>query len=305
MRTFFRNVFLLGIFVFTLVTGVLFAFYDSDYYLAAARDKYNYLRVTKSPRIIFTGGSNLAFGLDSEKIEKHLGMPVVNMGLSAGLGLKFMLNEIAPVLENGDIVVLVPEYEQFHLIPLEGSSGDLGAVGKYCPECILATKDPQQIILAAVGSFETIESEIIRTLEPPNQIYIRRGFNQRGDMEWRVAEAEQPPILNHVVEIDLQKIDPAVDFLNAFQRVHSAKGARFLMIYPAIPASEYRFQKENFIALDTLLRARLEIPILGEPKNFIYPTDMFYDTVYHLDESARALRTNQIIEALLAFIAEK
>ena len=58
---------------------------DSQNYLMANRDKLHVLSATISPKVVLVGGSNLAFGIDSELISKSLGMPVVNMGLHAGL----------------------------------------------------------------------------------------------------------------------------------------------------------------------------------------------------------------------------
>ena len=109
-----RRLFVLGFVVFvTLVIVVLTSMYDSSQYMAAISDKHHRLSTVESPRIILVGGSNLAFSVDSEKIEKHFERPVVNMGLHAGLGLKFMLNEIQPALNGGDIVIIFPEYEHF------------------------------------------------------------------------------------------------------------------------------------------------------------------------------------------------
>src|SRR2546423_1051105 len=81
-------------------------------WMSAAIDKENLIRNTPQPRVIFVGGSNLAFGLNSLLIQRRLGRSVVNMGLSAGLGMRFMLAEVRPHLRPGDLVVVVPEYEQ-------------------------------------------------------------------------------------------------------------------------------------------------------------------------------------------------
>ena len=54
-------------------------------YLAASVDKHHLLVHQPSPRIVFVGGSNLAFGLDSGAIERSLGYHPVNMGLNLGL----------------------------------------------------------------------------------------------------------------------------------------------------------------------------------------------------------------------------
>jgi len=86
---------------------------NSDDYLYAMIKKHRAAEESASPKIVFIGGSNLPFGLNSERISDETKMPVVDMGLHAGLGLKFMLEEAKPYIRKGDIVILVPEYQQF------------------------------------------------------------------------------------------------------------------------------------------------------------------------------------------------
>src|SRR5690348_8879721 len=106
--------FLLYLALFWLVQAALFAFcfwlrgHRSDNYLAATRDKEWRLATLPGPRVVFVGGSNLPFGLDSDVIERQTGRRVVNMGLYVHLGLEFMLNEASAGLREGDVVVLVP-----------------------------------------------------------------------------------------------------------------------------------------------------------------------------------------------------
>ena len=55
-------------------------------YQASLIDKVQRLESIHEPKIVLIGDSNLAFGIDSEKIEEAFDMPVVNMGLHGGLG---------------------------------------------------------------------------------------------------------------------------------------------------------------------------------------------------------------------------
>ena len=71
-----------------IVVGVLL--YLSPQYLgnyqASLIDKVERLESIEEPKIVLIGDSNLAFGIDSEKIEEGHGIPVVNMGLHGGFG---------------------------------------------------------------------------------------------------------------------------------------------------------------------------------------------------------------------------
>ena len=69
---------------------------SDDNYLAAVLEKDRLIRSTPSPKIILVGGSNLAFGIDSRMLRDSLNVNIVNMGLYAKLGLRYMLAQVKP-----------------------------------------------------------------------------------------------------------------------------------------------------------------------------------------------------------------
>ncbi len=291
----------LGFVVFvTLAVIVLASMYDSNHYMAAVSDKHRRLSMVDSPRIILVGGSNLAFSVDSEKIEKHFEMPVVNMGLQAGLGLKFMLNEIQPELNSGDIVIIFPEYEHFYSLPLDGRPLELGAVAKFCSECV-SVMTADQLFMSASGIFQLMENDILHFNNSENT-YVRQGFNQWGDMVFHLDQTGQGELSNHILPIKIISPNPAVDTLNSFYKLAAENNIRVFLMFPAIPVPEYNAQEEGFSALYDLLQNELDIPIVGVPQDFAYPKKMFYDTVYHMNRIGRNNRTDHILELLTPLI---
>lgn len=98
-----------AIFMFTLVNLFCFKMIMPQYsggYNAALIDKVERLRSIDGPKIVLIGDSNLAFGIDSKKIEEALDMPVVNMGLHAGLGLAFHEEMAKLNVCKGDIYII-------------------------------------------------------------------------------------------------------------------------------------------------------------------------------------------------------
>ena len=58
-------------------------------------------------KIVIVGGSSVAFGFDSQKIEQAFpGYKVVNFGLYADLGTKVMLDLSEDHISEGDIVIV-------------------------------------------------------------------------------------------------------------------------------------------------------------------------------------------------------
>jgi hypothetical protein len=65
------------------------------------------------PKIVFIGGSNVRFGVDAAALSRDLGMPVVNYGLHASLGLDVITDRALQCVKPGDIVVIAPELSHF------------------------------------------------------------------------------------------------------------------------------------------------------------------------------------------------
>ena len=81
--------------------------------LAYKIQKDSLLTNVKSPRIIFVGGSNLVFGLNSQIVKDSLKMNPINAGLAASIGLIYMMDDVLPYIRPGDVVVLAPEYQNY------------------------------------------------------------------------------------------------------------------------------------------------------------------------------------------------
>ena len=100
---------LINMFIMTLlISGFIFKIIPSyeQSYSASLADKVERLRSINQPKIVLVGNSNLAFGIDSEKIEQELKMPVVNMGLHGGIGNAFHEGMAKANITAGDIYVI-------------------------------------------------------------------------------------------------------------------------------------------------------------------------------------------------------
>ncbi len=69
-------------------------------------------RIT-GPKIIFAGGSNMAFGVNPLSLTQRLGRPVLSYGLHIGVELDAILEGVEPLVGPGDIIVVAPELNHF------------------------------------------------------------------------------------------------------------------------------------------------------------------------------------------------
>ena len=215
-------------------------------YFFAHVDKIEILKASlqnPSQRIIFLGGSNLAFGLDSELIEKSLenilntDITVINMGLHAGIGLNRLINQILPYLREQDIVILVPEYGQF--------SKQINGFGTawFLERDILHTpllKMRKRGFLTFPTEFlsylkETFKKPVGGTTDTASA-YRRDAFNSYGDLIGHLSLSHDEPItLTAIPEYDIRSIKAFMRYVKLMQN----KNVTILFSYPC-------FQEQSF-----------------------------------------------------------
>ena len=72
-------------------------------------------------KIIFVGGSNLIFGLRAGSLSRRIGLPVVNYGLTAGVGADVIAERASELIGPDDVVVLATEVVHYPLIEYRNS----------------------------------------------------------------------------------------------------------------------------------------------------------------------------------------
>lgn len=257
--------------------------------------KDSLLKNTKSPRIIFAGGSNLSFGLNSQMIKDSLKINPINMGIHAGIGLQYMIKSTLRYIKKGDIIVLIPEYEHFYLDYNAGSEELLR---------MAFDVDISNLQLMSIWQLENIVSimpkyatsklnptEYFNVVE--SDVYSVNSFNKYGDAvaHYGMQRRDFPPTQNFKNEFNVDVIEK----LKKFQLDIERKGASLIVSYPAFQDISYancekkikRIQKEYEVN---------NFSILGTPERYKCPDVMMFNTPSHLNEQGVDYRTKLFIE---------
>jgi hypothetical protein len=306
---------LLGVAI--LLSGLLISRYDAhsgdDNYLAAILEKDRLIRTTQSPKMILVGGSNLAFGIDSQLMQDSLGVNVVNMGLYAKLGLRYMLAQVKPYIRQGDIVIVVPEYDQFYGSFSEGDN-TLNTALLYAPadrisdfvksysviDVVLRPRveNVRRAFLVAAADAAGLKSKYF----PPdtNPVYNRHSFNKYGDVVSHLGKKSMNPDSIYVKPLPPPKDfnNRTLDELNDIGDVARERKAHAYFLFPSYIDRSYSINTGAIAWLEHRLETGMRIPILGTPKDFVYPSAWFFDTRFHLNELGRGPRTIKMIEIL-------
>ena len=208
-------------------------------YLFALVDKFENLKTENQPKIILVGGSNLAFGMDSEIISQYYDMPVVNMGLHAGMGLRFLLEGIKPYVKKDDIVLIIPEYGHFYNMYLGQSSTLTPILFNVYPKSFSNLSFEQYLMIlsgiprhAMDNLYEAyIDGHAFKS--HPQDIYARDKFNRYGDVTSHWNEQSYTSYTyekQNVRPIDSKMMKELEDYIVFYQNM----GAKVVVLPPAI-----------------------------------------------------------------------
>ncbi len=288
--------------------GLLYAVFfwlpykDSTDYLSAVLDKSQLLRSTTSPKILFIGGSSLAFGLDSLRVQSASCLPVVNLGLHGGIGLRFMLDSARPYIQGGDIVVLVPEYEYFFGEIHYGEAALLNVL-HVDPEgwkYIRTMKQYRTIWKYALEEIKDTIHALYRNPSSAGKIRSRASFNRLGDMVAHLALGRLH-IENYGFPLKIGEMneDVLID-LRDFDAYARGKGAETVLLFPSVAESYYRMNRAGMRKVYERIRRddRLGEIVKSMPEDFVFPDACFFDTGYHLTGKCRVARTETTIRML-------
>jgi hypothetical protein len=302
LKRFFIKIFILFLLLATGIGIITFMQTLPEYsYNLAIIDKQRILANAKSPKIVLAGGSNLAFGIDSESIRHRFNRPVVNMGLHAGLGLGRILDHISPFLNSGDILLIAPEYSLF----TNGWNGEGTAyeiifdAGQYRLLWSFYYGWPTANFLSySSAKFRMVLKSFIsnknkKDINPLS--YSRYGFNEYGDYVKHLEMENQPfDTAGNAGIINRTYLKHFFQIVDDF----SKRGILVMLSYPCYEEDSFRNSVELIQELNTLFMAKENLLVISTPESYCYPVNNFYDTTYHLNREGRSIRTSQLIQDL-------
>jgi hypothetical protein len=301
MKRFLQKVALYVLILFVLSLGGSALFFAC----IAPQYRYNYnasvvekMERLESPKIILVGNSNLAFGIDSAKIQQEMGMPVVNLGLHGGMSNAFHENMAKGNIGEGDIVVVchttysdngkIDDYplawltvenhlEYLRLLPAADYWDMLCAYPNYVWESVK---------LWATNSGNT----------PPKPPYSRLCFNEYGDVATPRNENKMVFRKGTVTVPNIN--DNCTERLNAFWQYCRERGADMVVAGYPIASGEFTPPQEDYVAFQKRLDDKLDCDIISDFTDYFIDYRYFYDTKYHLTDEGVAIRTEQLITDL-------
>ncbi len=283
-----------------------------DTFLGEMTVKFDRLRSVEGPKVVVVGGSSVAFGLDSTALEEAVGMPVVNFGLYATLGTKYMIDMSKAGIGEGDIVILAPETDpQTMSLYFNG-------------EAVWQAMDQDLTMLRHIpyDNWGKLSSRLWDFAEAkygywkdgnapkPEGVYALSSFNECGDLvyprDFNIMVGDYDP--SQVLTLDETLLDPDyIAYVNEYAAWCERKGAS--LYYSFSPINEAALAEgttpETILAFYAALASALDCPILSDINDCILDAQYFYDTNFHLNDTGVQVRTHRLAEDILRLLGDK
>lgn len=255
------------------------------------------------PRIVFQGGSNVTYGINSEAVEDSMQTRTLNVAFQFHLGMRLMLSEVSDYCCKGDILVLSPEYEHFYGWGY-GDNGTLAKMVLLYPN-IIKHYNVNQIFSAAKGipyAFRFMGNIIAQTIDDKmdhsngQNVSNTLSFNSYGD---EVSHWAAPEYNYYIDGYELSGSFDEAFFEEFCETINNLKtrGIDVRIIPPSLYRKYYEEQKDKMqYVVERLQRAGL--PFEFEQELCLYEREDMFDSPYHLRKSGIDKRMKFIIDML-------
>ncbi len=283
----------------------------SDTFYGALDAKYQRLCSIEESKVVVVGGSSVAFGLDSELLEKYTGMPVVNFGLYADLGTKLMLELSRDHIKAGDIVILAPELDAQTLSmyfswdnTLKAFDDDMSMLGEL-------DRSVDEWLFSIEGFWNLASAKLAYTVDGnkpnPTDVYNANNFNEYGDIDPEKFPRENNILKGHYLAGENYEVnfDPAIvepeflEYLNDY--ILDCKEKEAEVYFTWCPVNDLAVSdpsSEKMTAFENFFRQNLKCEVISSLADYKMESGWFYDTNFHLNDAGVKVRTVKLIKDL-------
>lgn len=280
----------------------------SETFYGALNEKYDRLNGVEGEKIVVVGGSSVAFGLDSELLQRYTGMPVVNFGLYADLGTKMMLDLSLSGISKGDVVILAPELDRQTLSLYFNNDSALMALDD---DFSMARHLKMDDLLSCVGGAwrfaqQKRERHLVGSEIALDSVYRSEYFNEYGDFTLTREENVMKSYYdaNNKIVLDTaeygKELDEFLDYVNKYIKKCERRGATVYFSYcpmneMALSDSSDIFTRGEFA---DYLTDNLDCEVISDIDDYILEAGYFFDTNFHLNDAGVTVRTIRLAKDL-------
>lgn len=272
-------------------------------------EKIKLLEETPSPKMVFVSGSSLYTSLDSKRVSDSLHLPVVNYGFHAGIGLRYMIDDVAQYAKKGDIFVISPEYPQFFSDIMYGNPETLAPLMYFTGFRNLTHMNGKQFMNVIAGLPYIIKVNFVdgfmRNEMKGKDVPLTNFMNEYGDETTHWGFKGKIPLKSSKIKEDEKILDTefATWFIERIQQMEN-QGALVLLVPSVIRYSGYVQEEERTRIISDFLKS-MGHPYHSEPIKHALPDSCAWNSDYHMNYYGVVQNTDRLISELKDFIQEQ
>lgn len=268
-------------------------------------------RDSGAPKTLIIGGSGAMFGLDSQLLSQHLSSNVINLGVNAGLQAPWIAHYAGRNLQPGDSVIFALEYPLYYYddklnhVALSYTLSHPELLKSLSPAALLNIYWSASLKRIIEG-YQGIPGDfnlVLGTYGPHN---IGPRGDQVNSSNTQRAIWMQEGLQAHPGEQYGRRFNgrvPNITFWQTLRDQVQQAGGCSTFIPPAMMYNsryDQPVEKEFYDRLTERL-AGTGIQLMGQPRDFFYSMDNFFDTNFHLTSEARQQHTQAVLPLLDSF----
>ena len=265
---------------------------------------------TQDRKLLVLGSSSVAFGLHSALLEEELkkegvDIRVCSFGLYGAIGTRAMMELSLGCLNEGDVVVLSPEFYEQSLSRYYSAEHLWYAMDQDRSLLFHLPAESQGSLVGNYIYFVRGKAKYVReeTKAKPSGVYARASFDENGDMTQCERPANIMPLgydVNNRIDLSPELFsEDFLAFLNEYCDELAERGVTVYYSYaPMNREGCLPFEEDELKALDLFLRENLHCMVISNPYDYILDAGWFYDSNFHLNESGMELRTIRLLNDL-------
>lgn len=290
-------VLVVGIYLSGVAAGQLLPPQYTNSFNASLLDKMERAEDIEEPKLLVIGGSNIVFGINSRLLEEEFQMPVVNMGVNAGMMSEFQLNVAEKYIREGDIVILGFEYGAYTSEQMNPTTAWY-TIENY-PELWRCVPNMEKPALLRFYPYYFGE-KLIAFLKGGDQIpdqpeYVRTNFDEYGDFSFYRKENVRKDIARNMVIQEAEIEDNVIERINEFCEEAGKKGVTVYLTFPALDEECVASSPQDIEEFEKKIRESVDCPVISRCHTYIMESKFFYDTNYHLNTEGAKIRTKLLI----------
>ena len=254
-----------------------------------------------TPNLFIVGGSGVHMGVDTKIISQTLGMPAINFGLHAALGIEAIISSVEPKIQEGDVVLLIPEYaiasDEDGIGRLAGRFGFLTGIINSMD--ITWEEKARSILEVGNPSLKSLYGGLLEIYRrtPAREYYTKEVDHLGNPTELKITNPKPGQLRaepsNHVIQR-----------IKEFKEYVDGQGAFLVLGLPwMLDTSDKQSQEAALRFIEAY--ERIAPVIYDDDYNLKTDQALFGDAVYHLSYRGVEQRSKSISSQLKAVLSEK